>query len=377
MKDLKLSKYAYEELAADARNVLKISCTCNACCKYCYNKNNPFRIYEEPFRDLDEIKEAICLMKPGRGIRLNDSLPGRLKEGEALIHPNFFEILELIRRKFNDPISAVTNGIVLTEEFINKMKPYLPIEIELSYHTDNPKYWCELSGLSIDKYNIVRNSFSILKENGFKIVASLTPFKNLVGWDDIENTILFLKQHVDYITVWPPTYSKITSEEVKKILEIDFVEMSEFFVKMRKKYRIDFSLPFDALKLINFYPLGIMKDIESKGSKNSLWMFSEAAYSQASKILTNLNNFVTYEHHPWLTKNHTYGGNVVSAGLLMVNDFRIEINKALNFYKKNNIEIDYIVLPGIPFDLFGNDLTGENIDILNEEFRISVATATA
>jgi hypothetical protein len=82
-------------------NQLPISAVCNCHCLFCSNHLNPFPVVGGVFRDLEDIKLQLCSMVANDDpIRLSDSLPGRISEGEALLHPRLFEILELVRRKF-------------------------------------------------------------------------------------------------------------------------------------------------------------------------------------------------------------------------------------------------------------------------------------
>lgn len=61
-----------------------------------------------------------------------------------------------------------------------------------------------------------------------------------------------------------------------------------------------------------------------------------------------------------VVSNNFFGGSIACAGLLLCDD----IIKAV---KENNKKYDLIVVPGIIFDIFGNDLIGKNYKILVEE----------
>ncbi len=60
-------------------------------------------------------------------------------------------------------------------------------------------------------------------------------------------------------------------------------------------------------------------------------------------------------------KNNFFGGSIMCAGLLTVEDIK-------NTFKKfNNLkDIDIILIPGIIFDVFGNDLTGKSYKVLEK-----------
>ncbi len=50
-----LSKYMYETVAGGFTNQLPVSSVCSAKCIFCSNHMNPFPIYREGFRALDDI----------------------------------------------------------------------------------------------------------------------------------------------------------------------------------------------------------------------------------------------------------------------------------------------------------------------------------
>ena len=103
-KQMNVSKYMYETMAAPGSagymaNQLPISSVCDAQCFFCSNEMNPFEILREKFRDMDDIKRGIAVLDPNAPvINIGDSLPGRISEGEALVHPKIFEVLGLIRK---------------------------------------------------------------------------------------------------------------------------------------------------------------------------------------------------------------------------------------------------------------------------------------
>lgn len=375
MKDLSLSKFMYETVAGNYNNQLPISSVCNAKCIFCSNEMNPFPIYRIGFRPLDDVRKGLTLLNPtlGTEIRLGDSLPGRISEGEALAHPNILEILKLIREKFpNNIIQIPTNGILLTPDFIEKLTPFKPIKFTISYHSDNPKYWCQIFSLPQDKYKIAHDSFFLLAKNGFFIEATIVPLINLVGYDDFENTIKALRFFTKEVFVYAPGYSFKAPEDLRNALEIDYRQLSRFLIEMRKKYKMNLMLLTDLEAPINFFPYQVMHSTFNAQFKNVLWLFSEAAFEKAKKILEEYNKFIANEHYAVLAKNETYRGNIICAGLLMVEDFRKALKKSLPDFKEKNINIDLLILPSISFDRYGDDLSGENYSKLSDEFKIPV-----
>lgn len=141
---------------------------------------------------------------------------------------------------------------------------------------------------------------------------------------------------------------------------------------MRKKYGIDIYFPTDPLRPLDFHPFNLMQRSFRASFRNVLWLFSDAAYERAKKILDELGPFVPNQHHSFVVKNYTYRGNIICSGLLMVTDYRKAINKALREFNKRKIKIDLMVLAHNSFDRYGNDLTGENYVKLIDEFKIPI-----
>jgi hypothetical protein len=375
MHEMKVSKFLYETLAGGYTNQLPIASVCNGHCFFCSNDMNPFPIYREGFRPVEDIKRGIALLDPGSPaeIRIGDSLPGRVSEGEALRHPQIFDVLKLIRQKIpNKVIQANTNGTVLAPEFIEKLKPFKPMKMSISYHSDNPEHWCRIFGLGQNDYQTARKSFFHLAKEQFLVEGVIVPLPNLVGWEDIEKTVNSLRPFISNLIVYPPGYSDLASEEQKKALRTDYAELSLFFQRLRKNFRLSIQVMSDPLRPLDFHPAAFMQRTAEAKHKNVLWLFSEAAFKSASKILESHAPFVANNHLPWPVKNLTYGGNIVCAGLLMVKDFDIAAEKALEDLSRRDIRPDLFVLPQIAFDRFGEDLTGVPYSRLTERWDIPV-----
>jgi uncharacterized Fe-S cluster-containing radical SAM superfamily protein len=374
MNGLTLSKFMYETIALGGMtiNQLPISSLCNSECIFCSNTMNPFPIHRLGFRPLDDIKKGISLLDVQAGeIRLGDSLPGRISEGEALLHPDLLVIMQLIRNKVpHCTIQINTNGSLLTKELIERLNPFKPIKFTISYHSDDSKNWQKIFNRGPEFYKVAYESFYHLSMNGFLVEGALVPLPRMVGYSDIQNTLKVLKAWTKKIIIYAPGYSIKISPELKEILDIDFNELSVFIAEMRKKLRIELELHPDLKKPLIFTPSPLMYKTYDAKYKNVLWLLSEAAFERAKKILENWNPYLPNEHFAFMVKNNTYGGNIICSGLLLVSDFQETIKKALCTYK--NVKFDLILLPGNAFDRFGDDLTGENYARLKDEFGIPI-----
>jgi len=371
---MSLSKYMYETVSANATTLLPISSVCNARCIFCSNKMNPFTIYREGFRSLEDIKKGIALLEPGPNeIRIGDSLPGRISEGEALLHPDIFIILNMIRKKCpNSIIQVTTNGTMLTPDFVDHLEPFKPMKWTISYHSDNKDHWCKIFSLREDTYTIARNCFSILQKKQFIIEGTIVPLPNLVGYDDIENTIRAFSRYTKDILVYAPGYSKLVDGDLKSIIHADYNELSIFFSKMRKKYGVLIVFYSDPLMPLPFMPFTFMTNTFNFNFENVLWLFSEAAYERGKKIIESFLPQIPNNHYTEQVKNYTYEGNINVSGLLMVDDFDRAISEYLKEYADRRVRIDLLVLPGTAFDKFGDDLTGKNHSILEERYKLPI-----
>lgn len=369
-----LSKFMYETVAIGATNQLPISSVCNARCMFCSNEMNPFKIHRIGFRPLDDVKKGIALLDPNTAeIRLGDSLPGRISEGEALLHPELITILKLIRDKIpNNVIQINTNGTMLTKELIEALVPFKPMNFTISYHSDIPEHWCRIFSLGKDKYDIARNSFFLLKKNEFNVEATLVPLPAMVGYDDIENTIKNLRCYTSNISIYAPGYSRLITPELKKLMAVDYCELSRFLTAMRKKYKLFLDFFTDPLQPLDFYPHEFMSRSFQGKFKNVLWLFSEAAYGRNKKILEAYEPYVPNNHYAVKVINKTYGGNICVAGLLMTSDFDRAIFRALKNFEKKNVKLDLLIIPRIAFDRYGDDLKGDNYSSLTEKYKIPV-----
>ena len=370
-----LSKYMYETVSVGATNQLPISSVCNAKCIFCSNEMNPFPIYREGFRPLDDVKRGIALLDANNSaeIRLGDSLPGRISEGEALLHPELFTILKLIRKKApNRVIQANTNGTMLTNEFIEKLEQFKPMKFSISYHSDKKEHWCKIFNLNEEKYMVARNCFHQLMQKQFIVEGVIVPLPELVGYEDLENTIRSLCCYTKRILIYAPGFSKLASDELKSIIYADYKELSLFFLKMRKRYKIFLDFMSDPLKPLGFTPYSFMVNTYNSKFKNVLWMFSSAAYTRAKKTLEEFIPHVPNNHYGIKVKNKTYGGNINVAGLLMVDDFDKVISREIKKLSEKNIKIDLLILPRIAFDRYGDDLTGKNHSTLEEKYKLPI-----
>jgi len=365
------SDYFFENVSIGSLNQLQITSLCNAKCIFCSNEQNPFEIKRCDFRSLEEIEKIIWATPQFDGpMMLNESLPGRISEGEAFLHPNFFEILNVIRKKFGNLIKFTTNGSLLTPSFIKQLAGYNPVEVTISFPTIDINHWKEVFGLKDEHYYITVNSFQILKTYNVLVSGSVTPMPSWLGWEELENTFKFLSETVKDIIIYAPGYTK----ECKIVdkLKYDKLELSLFLEKVSRKYSFIYNWHLDPRKELYISFDAIINSLKAgyeKGHRNFLWLTSEASESRFKVLLDKLSVGIPANNKVLVVKNETYGGNIECTGLWMIRD----IDKALDEYFKANEKPDQIFLPRSFIDKYGFDLCGDNIiDFLKKYNQIPI-----
>lgn len=353
----KISRFRYEDMCSTGVNTLPISTVCNAKCLFCSNKMNPFPIYRCGFRPVSEVREWLSSNKLALDsnqdfrVQLSDVLPGRISEGEATLHPRFFEILKILRSNLTNCFHITTNGSKLTDKFVYELAKYKPFKVMVSYHSCNPEHWTNIFGLNRREYDRATKAFSLLNDVGIEIVGAIVALPNLVGYKDIEETMMFFNEHCSMIQFWRPSYSKYATEDIVKVVSHNENEFKDFvhgmYTKCNKvvvRWDTDPDLPL----ILN--PHDAMIHTAKKGFQKVMWMTAEINYERLKVLMEDVSKSYPNEHYVEKIVSHMYGGNTSCNGLLMVSD----VNVALANTKYNP---DAIVLSDKFLDRTGRDLT--------------------
>jgi hypothetical protein len=104
--------------------------------------------------------------------------------------------------------------------------------------------------------------------------------------------------------------------------------------------------------------------------RSVLWLASEAAWSRLTALVENQARAVavTNAHHVIPVKNRSYGGNIICAGLLMVEDFIATSREGLARWP----DTDLVLVPKIPFDNLYQDLMENAAFRIAEELKKTV-----
>jgi len=144
--------------------VIEITDRCNLTCPICYASSSPS--YGR-HRSIEEVEKMLDIVVTNEGIPDIVQISG----GEPTIHPQFFEILEIAKKKPIRHLMINTNGIKIATEkgFVEKLAKYMPnFEIYLQFDSLNPEVLIKLRGVDLseirkkaieklNKYNISTN----------------------------------------------------------------------------------------------------------------------------------------------------------------------------------------------------------------------------
>lgn len=366
MSDIrKFSDFFFEELRAKKDFfILPISSTCNSKCLFCSNDSNPFEVVRCGFRKLDEIEKVIWSVDSIDGNIVFNYGVAKLSEGEAMLHPQFFEICNLLRRKYPNTLQISTNGSTLTEETVKKLSQFKPVYVALSMHTINEDNWTQLFKLKSNHYEIAKNSISLLNKYNITYEPRIVAMPSLFGYDDIENTIDFLVNNgTKKIFIVSPSYTDFHPEETINQLRYNTDELMEFVDKMNIKYQATITWLSDPRRYLILNKRFIRTKLErlfNKGVKETYWFTSVAAHERFRDILKAVKGDLNHITNVVVVENKAYGGNIDCTALWMISDIEHKI-------KELGLNHKHIVLPLNFLDNYGYDLMGRNIiDFIKE-----------
>jgi hypothetical protein len=343
---------------------LSISSVCNARCLFCSNRMNPFPITRNVFREIEDVKLQLSLGSANYDgeIYMSDSLPGRISEGEAFLHPQFFEILGMVREKFlANRLHFTTNASLLDEPFVRKLALFRPVEINVSLHSTQPKLWAQIFRNTQKRAQIALRSPRLLKKYHADFTGTIVPLPRVCGWQDIEETFAFLvEEGAKSIILWWPGFSEKTPIGLKQEIECPWDEFEDFVKHMQEKFPEFPIIPQPDMSEVRRLPVKRIMDSTLRGNLKTfggtfqqvLWLVSEAAFSELSSMVQKFAEHVSNEQRVFPVKNRSYGGNIKVSGLLMVSDFLAAGKEALERWPST----DLVLIPKMAFDAYFRDL---------------------
>lgn len=192
---------------AQMEGILPITSRCNMGCIFCSNAYNPksCEVFCIPPRPLEDIKDTILWLGGSRGPVVIGESVTRINEGEPLTHPDFVEILRLVRKSYPErAIRITTNASLFTDDLIKEIAGLGHVEFMISLNTVG--YREKVMG-DKEPEKTLNNVMALGAKVPFEGSIVALPF--VTGWDDIENTAKFLRDSGAWsIRILAPGFSK-------------------------------------------------------------------------------------------------------------------------------------------------------------------------
>jgi len=239
-------------------NILPVISNCNVQCKFCSHAQNPYLVETEkmPPISLDLVQQALSLMDPRKPVVIGESVT-RLMEGEPFLHPEFRQILQLIRKKM--PLSALritTNGTLLDRDTVRFLSALGHVEICLSLNSADPGVRRMLMGDS--RAEAAVNSAALLSEHDVFYHGSIVAMPHLTGWEDLSRTIEFLDgNRARTVRVLTPGYTSLAPTELM-IKENLREELHNFIKHLRVKLRVPVTVEPPLIENLDAAVTGVM-----------------------------------------------------------------------------------------------------------------------
>lgn len=357
---------------------IPLSSVCNSNCLFCSNHQNPFKIKRIGHLSFEEFRKQVYYMKSTSqnimDIGVSDVLPGTISEGEAMLNPEFRNMIMYLKKSFGPQVKVkmTTNGGLLDDNMIEFLSAMKPFEVSVSIPSFTKQHWLKMFGSSNEQhYENAIVSFTKMRLAGIEVRATIVPLPALTGFDDLEHTITRLvEEGLPEILVWYPGYTKHTpnKEFVELVEAVSFTELHDFFGKMKMKHDIFIRemVPDSELNseiIINQQRIrSISEMIYRNHAKKVLWFTSDAAHVKAKKAIeAEMSQFPQVTNLIYPIKNLAYGGNIRCCGLITVQD----VLKALEGHLEEGV--DLVVFPPNGFlNRLGEDISGESFFVVED-----------
>ncbi|MFZ1801285.1 MAG: radical SAM protein [Chitinophagaceae bacterium] len=368
--------------------VLEITDRCNLTCPTCYAMSSP---HYGRHRTLEEVEKMLDI------IVANEGEPDvvQISGGEPTIHPDFFDILEIAKKKPIKHLMVNTNGIRIAKDFqfAKKLAGYMPdFEIYLQFDSFKPNALKILRGK--DLTGIRKKALEHLNALNLSTTLVVTLQKG-VNDDEIGEIIEFaLKQPCVRGVTFQPTQVAGRNEQFNPATDrLTLTEVRQNILNQTNHFTANDLIPVpcnpDALAMA--YALKIDDDV-----------FPMTRYIDPAALLDNSRNTIVYEQdtllHQKLTDIFSTGisvdqvtdnfnqllcclPNIKAPGLTYNNLFRIIIMRFIDAYdfdvraiKKSCVHIihkDGRIIPFETMNLFYRDEKESYLKKLQEERAIS------
>lgn len=245
--------------SASRDNILTLTTSCSTACCFCSHHQNSSEVEAFFVNRLTEEETAalIDFLDGGRKIVIGESAT-RICEGEPFLCDNIFKILERIRKRYKRTlIQITTSGVPLDRGKLEKLKELGRIELNLSLNSSSEAGRRMLyNGKShMDAVAIT----GMLSGFGIPFHGSIVAMPHIVGWHDIEATVLFLAEKgAETVRLFMPGYTRFSKlpappEDIRQAL-------SDFAAAVRLKTGVPVLLEPPVLEDLSAVVEGVIKD---------------------------------------------------------------------------------------------------------------------
>ncbi len=188
-----------------------ISHLCNLRCKHCYQEEYNNHMSKE---DCYLVLEKLDLFFKEKRLLPQINLTG----GEPLLHPNFFEIVDEIKKR-GYSFSVLTNGTLINEDIAQKLKDYAPIFVQISLDGDKVIHDSIRGNGNFDK---ALQGIDILKKYNIKVLVSFTAQK--LNYKELKGLAKVCQKHKVDKLWWDRVVTEdenlfLTTGEFKELVE--------------------------------------------------------------------------------------------------------------------------------------------------------------
>lgn len=214
---------------------LDLTTKCNLKCVHCFNDSG---IKEENNNDMND-EEIINVAK-----QIADMHPQSvcLCGGETLCRENIYEIAEIIGKNVGS-LNMVSNGFIMTDEKIKRLKKYNMRQVQISLDGINKFQHDTFRGVC-GSFDRAVNAIKLLKKNNIEMISvSFVP--NKLNYKDIEKYIDFCYElGVNNVRIMPfiPSGRGKTLGRALMLDEMEYFKLQRSIFRQKKKYEVKLNI---------------------------------------------------------------------------------------------------------------------------------------
>lgn len=212
-----LAGWVSEEETTLWRNIGSLSTYCNCDCVFCFRKGNPpdapgsslALVVSKYQKSLEEASTRCEYYSPQTKRGLLTTFEDL---GEISVHPQFIDILRLVRETSPDELlDFTTSGSGLTEDMVASLSELKPVYLEISLNSCNPETRRRV--MKDRNPEIAIKSIPLLRKYGIPFGGSIVAWPS-IPIEDIRQTILYLDAYeARTVKVNLPGYTKFFTNE--------------------------------------------------------------------------------------------------------------------------------------------------------------------